>query len=102
MCRAATKTAPAASMRSIKVASRADGLRSRLIFDPARVGRPCTSNRFFTANGTPARGGAFLPPRPDPAPAPRRVGAPAPSCYVEKKLRDGLVLGNPRQRGFGC
>src|SRR6266850_140244 len=58
---APTKTAPAASMRSIKVASRADGLRSRLIFDPARVGRPCTSNRFFTANGTPASGPASCP-----------------------------------------
>src|SRR5712664_2600816 len=48
-------------MRSIKVASRADGGRSRLIFDPARVGSPCTSNRFFTANGTPASGPGLLP-----------------------------------------
>src|ERR1700712_4287357 len=61
MLSAPTRTAPAASMRSIKVASRADGLRSRLIFEPARVGRPCTSNRFFTANGTPASGPAILP-----------------------------------------
>ena len=30
--------------------------KSRLIFEPARVGRPVTSNRFFTANGTPASG----------------------------------------------
>src|SRR5882724_10320823 len=48
-------------MRSIRVASRGDGLRSRLIFDPARVGRPCTSNRFLTANGTPASGPASCP-----------------------------------------
>jgi len=41
------QTAPAASMRSIRVASRGRGARSRLIFDPARVGRPCTSNRFY-------------------------------------------------------
>ena len=30
--------------------------RSRLIFEPASVGRPAMSNRFFTANGTPASG----------------------------------------------
>jgi len=42
-------------------ASRDDGERSRLIFDPARVGRPRTSNRFFTANGTPASRPAFFP-----------------------------------------
>src|SRR6266436_1395403 len=61
MLSAPIKTAPAASMRSISVASRAAGARSRLIFDPARVTRPCTSNRFFTANGTPASGPAFCP-----------------------------------------
>src|SRR3981081_2040363 len=61
MLSAPTSTAPAASSRSIKVASRGDGLRSRLIFDPARVGRPWTANRFLTANGTPARGPGFLP-----------------------------------------
>ena len=37
------------------VARRA-GARSRLIFEPARVGRPATSKRFFTAKGTPASG----------------------------------------------
>src|ERR1700744_5439313 len=61
MLSAPTSTAPAASMRSIKVASRAAGLRSRLIFEPARVVSPFTSNRFFTANGTPASGPALLP-----------------------------------------
>src|SRR5262245_14253689 len=61
MLSAPTRTAPAASMRSIKVASRAAGGRSRLIFEPARVGSPFTSNRFFTAKGTPASGPAFLP-----------------------------------------
>src|SRR5450755_3341222 len=61
MLSAPTSTAPAASIRSIKVASRRAGANSRLIFDPARVGSPCTSNRFFTANGTPASGPGFLP-----------------------------------------
>src|SRR3954468_1391381 len=61
MLSAPTSTAPAASMRSISVASRDDGARSRLIFDPARVGRPFTSNRFFTAKGTPASGPTFSP-----------------------------------------
>src|SRR5437660_10517132 len=61
MLSAPTRTAPAASMRSISVASRDDGARSRLIFDPARVARPFTSNRFFTANGTPASGPTFWP-----------------------------------------
>src|SRR3954470_8193430 len=37
------------------------GGRSRLIFEPARVGSPFTSNRFFTANGTPASGPGFFP-----------------------------------------
>src|SRR5882757_1131400 len=61
MLSAPTSTAPAASIRSIKVASRLAGGRSQLIFDPARVERPCTSNRFFTANGTPASGPTDLP-----------------------------------------
>src|SRR5581483_5783785 len=61
MLRAPTRTAPAASMRSISVASRVAGARSRLIFEPARVGSPATSNRFFTAKGTPASGPTLLP-----------------------------------------
>src|SRR5579863_318518 len=61
MLSAPTNTAPAASSRSINVASRGAGGKSRLIFDPARVARPCTSNKFFTANGTPASGPGFLP-----------------------------------------
>src|ERR1700676_4059882 len=61
MLSAPTSTAPAASIRSISVASRGDGFNSRLIFDPARVDSPCTSNRFFAANGTPASGPAFFP-----------------------------------------
>src|ERR1700678_1021362 len=56
MFNAPTKMAPAASRRSIKVASRVAGFASRLIFDPASVASPATSNKFFTANGTPARG----------------------------------------------
>src|SRR5690242_13503797 len=61
MLSAPTRTAPAASSRSISVASRLAGARSRLIFEPARVGRPATSNRFFTAKGTPASGPTVLP-----------------------------------------
>src|SRR5947209_10269684 len=61
MLSAPTSTAPEASMRSTSVASREAGERSRLIFDPARVGNPLTSNRFFTANGTPASGPGFFP-----------------------------------------
>ena len=37
--------------------------RSRLIFEPARVGRPATSNRFLTANGAPASGPSASPAR---------------------------------------
>src|SRR5436190_22371446 len=55
MFSAPSSTAPAASSRSISFWSCAEGASSRLIFDPARVGRPFTSNRFLTANGTPAR-----------------------------------------------
>jgi hypothetical protein len=36
-------------------------LLSRLIFDPAIVGSPAMSNRFLTANGTPASGPSGLP-----------------------------------------
>ena len=39
MLSAPTSTAPAASSRSISVASRGAGARSRLIFEPARVGK---------------------------------------------------------------
>src|SRR5579859_260976 len=61
MLSAPTSTAPALSNRSISVASRDAGGKSRLIFEPARVEIPFTSNRFFTAKGTPASGPAFLP-----------------------------------------
>src|SRR6516162_1316260 len=61
MLSAPIRTAPAPSIRSIKAASRAAGGRSRLIFEPARVERPATSNRFFTAKGTPASGPAARP-----------------------------------------
>jgi len=54
MLRAPTSTAPFASSRAISVASRGAGARSRLILEPASVGSPATSNRFLTANGTPA------------------------------------------------
>src|SRR3954452_8923182 len=61
MLSAPTRTAPAASMRSISVESRPAAGRSRLILEPARVSNPSTSNRFLTANGTPASGPTGLP-----------------------------------------
>src|SRR5579871_5375329 len=61
MLSAPTSTAPAASIRSIRVASRLAGGRSRLIFDPARVASPFTANKFFTAKGTPASGPTLSP-----------------------------------------
>src|SRR5689334_13625649 len=60
MLSAPTRIAPAASSRSINGWSRVAGGSSRLIFEPARVGNPFTSNRFFTANGTPASAPGFL------------------------------------------
>src|ERR1700730_12013805 len=58
MFKAPTSTAPAVSRREIKVASRVAGTRSRLILEPARVDIPAMSNKFLTANGTPASGKA--------------------------------------------
>src|ERR1700742_2126912 len=60
MLSAPTSTAPAASRRSISVASRAAFGRARLILEPATVESPSTSNRFFTAKGTPASGSCDL------------------------------------------
>src|SRR5882672_8332664 len=73
MLSAPTRTPPAASSRSIRVASRAAGACSRLIFEPASVGRPVTSNRFLTANGTPASG----PSAPSAPPCARRASSAA-------------------------
>ena len=61
MLSAPRRMAPLASRRSISVASRPAGAASRLIFEPASVGSPAISNRFLTANGTPASGGSFSP-----------------------------------------
>src|SRR5262245_11054350 len=54
MLSAPTSTAPWASRRAMMVASCVAGARSRLIFEPARVDSPAMSNKFLTANGTPA------------------------------------------------
>src|SRR5580704_1501123 len=56
MLSAPTSTAPTACRRSISGLSCWDGGRLRLILEPASVARPATSNRFLTANGTPASG----------------------------------------------
>ena len=50
-----------ASSRETSVASRFAGARSRLIFEPARVGSPSTSKRFLTAKGAPASGPRLSP-----------------------------------------
>ncbi len=56
MFSAPISTAPAAVRRWTAVASWAAGAASRRIFEPAMVVTPSTSNRFFTAKGTPASG----------------------------------------------
>jgi len=61
MLRQPTRTAPARRSAATAAASRSAGGRSRLIRDPASVVTPATSNRFFTANGTPARGPGSRP-----------------------------------------
>ena len=61
MFNAPTSTAPAASIRRTSAPSRRAGGCSRLIRDPARVANPATSNRFLTANGTPANGPGSRP-----------------------------------------
>ena len=100
MLSAPTSTAPAASSRSISVASRGGGVSSRLIFDPARVGRPCTSNRFFTANGTPASGPGFLPAAMAASTA-RALSRARSAVTSVKEFRSRIVPGDPRQRGLG-
>ena len=62
MLSAPTSTAPAASSLAISGGSATAGGWSRLILEPASVVRPATSNRFLTANGTPASGPSGLPP----------------------------------------
>src|SRR5471030_909853 len=56
MLRPPTRIAPAASSLRTSAPSRRALGPSRLIFEPARVGRPSMSNRFLTANGTPDSG----------------------------------------------
>ena len=65
--------------------SRSAGGRSRLIFEPARVGRPVMSNRFFTAKGTPASGPALAA-----APAPRRAAAASAQRAVGGDVGEGV------------
>src|SRR5215475_2810234 len=80
MLSAPTSTAPAASIRSISVASRGARGRSRLIFEPARVEIPFTSNRFFTAKGTPASGPGLLP-----------AATPASTCRALARARSAVT-----------
>ena len=52
------RIAPAASSCATAWHPPSPAALSRLIFEPARVARPSMSNRFLTANGTPASGRA--------------------------------------------
>ncbi len=54
-----TRIAPACFSRATAAASWVAGGLSALIFDPARVVIPPTSNKFLTAKGTPAKGPGF-------------------------------------------
>src|SRR5258705_9086752 len=84
-----TRMAPACSSRLISVASCVAGARSRLIFEPARVARPLTSNRFLTPKGTPASGprGSLASRAASMAAAFLRAGL---ASTVVKALRPGL------------
>src|SRR5262245_16003321 len=97
MLSAPTSTAPFDSSRAISVASRLAGARSRLIFEPASVGSPAMSNKFLTANGTPAS-----------APTSRRPfarSASSAAALASALLGDGgeriehaIMFRDPRQR----
>jgi hypothetical protein len=63
MFSAPTRIAPARSSRVTSVASVFAGGWLRLMRDPATVGSPAMSIRFFTANGTPASGPTRCPAR---------------------------------------
>src|SRR5581483_6926816 len=100
MLSAPTSTAPAASRRATSVASAVAGGRSRLIFEPARVASPATSNRFLTANGTPASGPSGRPLARSAATACAMSSAVAQASMplgLEHRRRLGLV----RQRELG-
>ena len=89
----------AGRLQALRPASRrrCAGGRSRLIFEPARVGSPFTSNRFFTANGAPASG-------PSGSPFARarveRVGAGKRALrrHVGEGAELRIALGDARQR----
>src|ERR1043166_7541935 len=89
MLSAPTSTAPAVSRRSTRVASRMAGDRLRLIFDPASVGRPATSKKFFTAKGTAASGPSGAP-LPRGSPSARALARARPARIAVKALRAGL------------
>src|SRR2546425_1189311 len=82
MLSAPTSTAPAARSRATAAASRVAGGWSALIFDPARVASPATSNRFLAANGTPASG-------PGSSPAARRRSIATPARRSARPARPG-------------
>ena len=100
MLSAPTRTAPAASMRSTSVASREDGARSRLIFEPARVGKALHVEQVFDRERHAGE-------RADASGRPRsrhrrlRLGARAIGGDVGEGVQNGIVLCDPRQRGFG-
>jgi hypothetical protein len=86
-------------MRSISVASRADGVRSRFDLRPGAGARPFTSKRFFTANGTPASGPTLSPAA---IAASTRAGfrTRAIGGDVGERVQHRIMSGNTRQCGF--
>ena len=99
MLSAPTSTAPAASSRAISVASAVAGGRSRLILEPASVARPATSNRFLTANGTPASGPSVRPAARSASMA-LRLGKRALPRDGGERVERLVALGDARQRRF--
>ena len=100
MLSAPTSTAPAASMRSISVASRVAGARSRLIFEPARVGEARDVEQILHREGHAGEradglaGGDIGIDR-------ARFGTGAIGGDVGEGIEDGVVLLDARERCFG-
>ena len=100
MLSAPTSMAPAASSRSI---SGRVALGGRQLAVDLRAGDasadPATSNRFFTANGTPASGPSGLPSR-APASSARARGARAVRQHVGERVEHWIALRDARERSL--
>ena len=103
MFSAPTSTAPAAVIRPISAASRGAGGAVAVDLEPARVGRPATSKRFFTAKGTPASGpsGAAGGERGVDRGAPRASARSAVTSVKALSCRFRLAIARQRRLGHG-